>query len=138
MPGFEAVAYANGECSVRDGITECFLRFADGDSHGNGQAALPGAAERAVADDLRRQFHVRIGQNDHVIFCAALALHALAARRRARVHMFGDGRGADKTDGANLRMVAERIHHVFPAVHEVHDAFGQAGFSQTARRRGAW
>ena len=64
---------------MSDGIAERFLCVADGDGNAHGEAALAGAAERAVADDLRGEFHVGIGKNDDVIFCAALALHALAA-----------------------------------------------------------
>ena len=113
---------------MRDGVAESFLRFANGDGDGNGEAALAGAAERAVADDLRGEFHVRIGKNDDVIFRAALALHAFAAGGGARVDMLGDGSGADETDGANLRMVAERVDDIAAAVDQVDDAFGKAGF----------
>ncbi len=42
--------------------------------------------------------------------------------------MLRDGSGADKTDGADLRMVAQGVDHVAAAVDEIHDSFGQAGF----------
>src|SRR5207245_11256166 len=104
----EAIADANRGSGLRDGIAESFLRFADGDGNGNRQAALTRAAKRTVADDLGRQLHVRVGQNDYVILRPALALHALAAGRGARIDVFGDRRGADKADGAHLRMVTKR------------------------------
>ena len=123
---------------MRDGIAERFLRFANGDGNGNGKAALAGAAKRAVADDLRCKLHVCIGQDDHMILCAALALHAFATGGRARINMPGDGSRADKTNRANLRMVAERIDHVAAAVDEVYDSFWQAGlveeFKEAAHR----
>ncbi len=115
---------------MRDGVAKCFLRFANGDSNGNSEAALARAAKRAVADDLRREFHIRIGQDDDVILCAALALHALAAGGGTCVNMLGNRSGADKTNGAYLRMIAERVDHLFPAVDEVYDTFGQTGLLQ--------
>ena len=57
----QAIADANCGSGVRDGITKSFLRFANRDGDRNGEAALARAAEGAVADDLRRQFHVGIG-----------------------------------------------------------------------------
>src|SRR5258708_19468882 len=106
-----------------DGVAERFLRFANRNGNGNGEAALARAAKCAVADDLRGEFDVRIGQNDDVIFCAALALHALAAGGGARVDMFGYGSGAYKTNGANLRMIAERVDHIAPAFNKLSYSF---------------
>ena len=74
----ETVAHSQGRRRFGDGIAESLLRFADGDGHGDRQAALARAAERAVADDLRRHLHIGIRQNDDVILRAALALRALA------------------------------------------------------------
>ena len=101
----EAIADPNCGSGVRNGVAERFLRFANGDGNGNGEAALPCATKCAVADDLRRQIHVRIRQNDDVILRSALALHALAAGGGTRVNMLGDGRGTDEADGTDLRMV---------------------------------
>src|SRR5258708_5282532 len=128
--GVEAVANANGRGGVGNGIAEGFLGFADGDSNGNGKAALAGATKRAVADDLRGEFHVRVGQYDDMIFCATLTLHAFAAGSGSCVNMPGNGRRADKADGTDLRMVAEGIDHFFPTVDEVHDSFRQASLFQ--------
>ena len=110
------------------------MRFADHDRYGNGETALARAAESAVADDLRRQLHVGIGQDDDVILCAALALHALAAGRGAPVHMPGHRRRADETDGAYLRMIAKRVDHLAPAINQIHHALGQAGFLEQFER----
>ena len=114
------------------------MRFANGDGNGNREAALARATKCAVADDLRGKLHVRIGKDDDVILRAALALHAFAAGCGTRVNVLGDGGGADKTDGANLRMVAERVDHVPATVDEVYDSFGQAGlleeFKEAAHR----
>src|SRR4029077_13188587 len=128
--GFETVADANRRSRVGDGVAECFLGFANGDGDRYCKATLAGAAKRAVADDLGGEFHIGVGQNDDVIFCAALALHAFAAGCGARVDMPGNGGGTYKTDGTNLRMVTEGVHDFFSAVDQIYDAFGQAGFFQ--------
>src|SRR5437660_7326979 len=98
--GVETVPDLNFRSGSADGTAKRLLRFADRDGYGTGETALARAAESAVADDLRRQLHVGIGQDDDVILCAALALHALAAGRGAPVHMPGHRRRADETDGA--------------------------------------
>ena len=115
---------------MRDAIAKGFLRFANRNRDGNSKAALAGAAKGAVADDLRGEFHVRIGQNDDVILRTALALHAFAACGGTRVDVLCNRSGADKTNGAHLRMVAECVDDFFPAVDEIHHSFGQAGLLQ--------
>src|ERR1700719_3175894 len=112
---------------MADGIAEPFLRVANRNRDGNSQAALSRAAEGAVPDNLRSQFHIRIGQNDGVIFCSTLALHALAARGRASINMSGYGRGAHETDGSHLRMIAPRVNYFTAAIHQVYYAAGQTG-----------
>src|SRR5271169_1619499 len=119
---------------MRYGIAKRFLCDTNGDGYRDGKAALSGAAEGAVADDLRGEFHVCVGKNDDVIFCAALALHALAACGRTRVNVLGDGRGTDKADGADLRVITERVDNIFAAVDEIDDAFGEAGFFEEFER----
>ena len=42
--------------------------------------------------------------------------------------MLGDGSGSDEADGANERVVEERIDRSFAAINEIDDAGGQAGF----------
>ncbi len=59
---FEAVADAQLRGRVGNRIAKSFLRFANGDRDGNGKATLPGAAKRAVADDLRGHAHVGVRQ----------------------------------------------------------------------------
>src|SRR5256884_5378946 len=132
--GVETVPDLNFRSGFGDGIAKRLLRFADRDRYGNGETALARAAESAVADDLRRQLHVGIGQDDDVILCAALALHALAAGRGAPVHMPGHRRRADGTDGAYLRMIAKRVDHLAPAINQIHHALGQAGFLEQFER----
>ena len=110
-----------------DGVAEILLRFANRDGNGNRQAALARAAKRTVADNLGRQLHVRIGENNDVILRTALALHALAAGRGPGIDVFGDRRGTNEADGADLRMIAERVDYIAAAVDEIHDPFGQAG-----------
>ena len=80
-------------------------RFADGDGYRNGEAPLASAAEGAVADDLGAHFEIGIGQDDHMVLRATLALHALTVGRAFRVDIFGDGRGANEANSANVGMV---------------------------------
>src|SRR5579862_5234408 len=60
--------------------------------------------------------HIGIRENDDGIFRAALALGAFAAGGGASVEVLGDGSGADEADGADFRMIEERIHGDFAAV----------------------
>ena len=124
---FEAVADFEFRSGVGDGIAEGFLRFADRDRDGDGEAALAGASEGAVADDLRGHGHVGVGKNDDVILRSALALRAFAVGGGARVNVFCDGRRSDETDGANFRMVEQRIDCGLASVDQIHYAFGQSG-----------
>src|SRR5271154_3578283 len=48
--------------------------------------------------------------------------------------MLGNGGRADKANRANLRMIAERIDHIFAAIDEIDDAFGQARFFKKFER----
>src|SRR4029077_8911575 len=93
----QAVADANQRSGVRDGVAKSFLRFANREGDRNRKAALARAAKRAITDDLCSQLHVGVGQNNDVVFCATLTLHALAAGSGARVNMFRNGRGTDET-----------------------------------------
>src|SRR5215470_6956388 len=61
-----------------DRVAEGRLRLANRDRDRDCQAALPGAAECAVADDLGCHLHIGIGKDDDWILCAALALGALS------------------------------------------------------------
>src|SRR2546425_5534106 len=108
---------------MSDGIAEIFLRFANGDGNGNRQAALARAAKRTVTDNLGRQLHVRIGENNDVILRTTLALHALAAGRGPGIDVFGDRRGTNEADGADLRMIAERVDYIAAIIDKIHDSF---------------
>src|SRR5205807_8513573 len=66
-------------------------------------------------------FHVRVRQNDNVVLCPSLALHAFAAGGGARVNVLGNGRGTHKADGAHLRMIAKRVDDLAAAVDEIQD-----------------
>ncbi len=51
--------------------------------------------------------------------------------------MLGDGSGTDKTNRANLRMIAESVDDIFAAVDEINDAFWEAGFFEKLVGRGS-
>src|SRR3984957_3297125 len=125
---FETVADFEFGSGVGDGVAKSFLRFADGDCHRDGEAALARASESAVADDLRGHGHVGVGEDDDVVFRAALALAAFALFAAAGVDVACDRSRADEADGADFGVVDERVDYGLAAVDEADDAFGQAGF----------
>src|SRR5579872_957992 len=54
----EAVSHTQGGGGFSNRITESFLRFTNGYGYGDCEATLSGAAEGAIADDLRGHFHI--------------------------------------------------------------------------------
>ena len=102
------------------------LRFADCNGDADGETALTGASEGGVGDDFGGLLGVGIGKNDDVILGAALALYALAAGGAASIDVFGYRRGADKADGADKRVIEERINRGLAAVDQVDDALRKA------------
>ena len=93
----EAVADAQRARRLDDGVPEPVVRFAHRDGDGDGEAALAGASEGAVADDARGHVDVGVRQDDDVVLGAGLALHALAVRRGRRVDVAGDGRASRRS-----------------------------------------
>ncbi len=75
----------------------------------DGETALAGTTEGAIADNLGVRLHIRVGQDDDMIFRAALALHSLAPGGPFGVDVAGDRGRADEADGADLGVVEERI-----------------------------
>jgi len=76
---------------MRDGVAEVLLRFAHGDSHRDCQAALPGASEGAVRDDLRSHIHVRVGEDDDGVLRASLTLSPLPLLSSTRIDVARNG-----------------------------------------------
>src|SRR5581483_10273507 len=69
--GIEAKAHAHSRSSFCNGLAKSFLRLAHCDSNLHRQAALAGASECALADDLCGLLHVGIGQYDNVVLSSA-------------------------------------------------------------------
>ncbi len=111
---------------LRDGLGEGRGRFPNRDHERGRQAALPGAAKRAVGHDGGRHVQVGIGQDDGRVLGPTLGLHPLAVGRRAAVDVAGDGRRADEADRADQRVVEQGVDGVRAAVHHVHHARRQA------------
>ena len=137
VPSSSAVADLARRGRVADLRRERLRRLGDGDDDRRRQAALAGAAERRVGDDLRRHVHVGVGQDDDRVLGAALALHALAVGGRAAVDVARHRRRADERDRAHLRMIEQRVDGVLAAVHQVDDAGREAGLLDELRRCGA-
>ena len=86
---------------------------------------MTGAAEGAVADNVRRHGHVGIGKNDDRIFGSALALRAFSARSSASVDVFRHGCRTDKTDRADFRVIKDRVNSRLAAVNKVYNPLRQ-------------
>src|SRR6202049_501843 len=122
----EPVADFEFRSRIGDRVAECLLRFADRDRDRDRKAALSRTPKGTVADDLRSHWHVGVGENDDVILGSALTLRAFAIRCCACVNVFRHRRRADEADGANLRVVEERIDSSFSSVDQIHYPFGQS------------
>ena len=122
----KAVAYSKRRRQIRNRLAEPIVRVAHSDRDGDRQAALPGATVRTIGNDLGRGLTLRIRQDHHVIFCAALALHALSIRCRARVDVARHGRGTHKANGLHGRVIEQSVHRGLPTVHQIQNAFGHA------------
>ena len=84
----QAIAHADGVCRFRDLRRKAFARVAHRYCDGDGQTALSGAAECAVAGDPGRRLHVGIGQDQHRVLGSSLALHSFAVCGRLGVNVF--------------------------------------------------
>ena len=128
----EPVAGDASRGPLLDRVAEGAGRLSHGDRERRREAALAGAAERAVGDDFRRRRHVGVGHDDHRVLRATLALDALAGGRAARVDVTRRRARTDEADRADDRMVEDRVDHVAAAVDQVHDPGRQlAGYPAT-------
>src|SRR6202158_2758943 len=103
------------------------MRSADRHRDRNGETTLPGASESAVADDLGRHWHIRVGKYDDMVLRTALTLAAFPLFTGARVDVARDWRRSDEADGSDFRMVDECVDYSLAAVDEADHAFGQPG-----------
>ena len=101
-------------------------RHGDRDRH----AALAGRAVAGADQRIDGLVHVGVGHDDHVVLGAAEALRALAVRRRPRIDVLRDRRGADEADRLDVGIVEDRVDHFLVAVDDVEDAGRQAGLDE--------
>ena len=89
-----------------DRLTKCLLRVAYRHRHRNREAPLSRTSKSAVGNNLRRHPHVRVGQHDHMILRASLALRALAIRcRRGHKCSLRNRSRSHEADRPHLRMI---------------------------------
>ena len=103
-------------------------RVADGDGDGDRHAALACRAVRGADESVGGLIEIGIGHDDHVVFCAAERLHALAVLCAFAVDVLGDGGRADEADGLDGGVREDGVDGGLVAVDDVEDAVGQAGF----------
>ena len=84
-----------------NGVDERAGDIADGEHDRDGHAALAGRAVAGGDSGIGSHGDVRIGQDQHMILCAAKCLHALAVARGVLIDVAGNGRGTDEADGAD-------------------------------------
>src|SRR5262249_1227292 len=104
----------------------------DGDRDRRCKAALSGATEGGVCDDLRGHIHLRVREDDHRVLCSTLRLRALSVRRRLAVHVPGDGRGSHEAHGAHRGMFKQGVNRLLRSVHQIHHPARQAGLLDEA------
>src|SRR5437899_2773175 len=105
---------------IRDRITKRLLRFSNRDCDRNSKAALPGASEGAVADNLCGHRHVGIGQHDHVILRSSLALATFALLSGSRVYVARNRSRSHEADGTDFGMIDQSVHSRLTAIDQVH------------------
>ncbi len=125
--GVEAGSGLDGGGGLGDGVAERDVGIADGDGHGDGETALAGATESAVADDFGGHGEVGIRHDDNVVFGATLALNTFSIGGGASVDGARGGCGSNETDGADVGVIDDGIGDVTSAVDEVADAGRESG-----------
>ena len=73
---------------------------------------------------------VGIGHQHRVVFGAAQRLHPLAVGATGGVNVFGNRRGAHKTDCLDARIGQQRVHRLFVAVDHIEYTRWQAGLQR--------
>lgn len=73
----------------------------------NRHAPLSGAARHRCDNVGRRLSHIRIRQHDQMIFRSTHCQNPLQMTRPSPINAFGHGRGTDKRDGADSRMITD-------------------------------
>jgi hypothetical protein len=101
-----------------------------GHNHRDGHASLTRRTEPGRDGSIGRQFHVGVGQDNHVVLGAPQSLDSLAVLRTPLPDRPGHGRGADEADGADVRMIEDGVDGLFVAVNDVEDPFGQTSFGE--------
>ncbi len=103
--------------------------------HRVGHAALAGSAKGGAQHVVDCLAAIGVRHDHTVILGAHHRLHPFACRTCPLVDMGADGRRADEGERLDVRMVADVIGNVRPAVHHVEHPVGHAGlmgqFDQT-------
>jgi hypothetical protein len=73
------------------------------------RTSLASRAKSGSSQCIERALLVRVRQNDAVILCRHVRLHAFAVRGTARVDVVADLASADKRDGLDARIVADEV-----------------------------
>ena len=111
-------------------IARIAVRLADRHQHAAGEAPFAGAAVERFDDDADRPLQIGVRHHDDEVLRAAERLHALARVRRALIDMLGHRRRTDERDGADVRMIANRVDDLASAVHQVDNAGRQIALLQ--------
>lgn len=111
-----------------DEIRQPVLRRAHEHDHRRRHATLPRRAEARAGQRVERLLLVRVREHDGVVLRAHHRLDALAVLAREVVDVRADRRRADERHRLDIRMRAERIDHLFAAMHDVEHARRHARF----------
>mmetsp|Transcript_29542 Transcript_29542/g.84217 ORF Transcript_29542/g.84217 Transcript_29542/m.84217 type:complete len:503 (-) Transcript_29542:51-1559(-) len=129
------VARAHPELGRRlDDLGDQLLRLPHEDSDADGHATLARSAATRAHELVHDARGVGVGEDDGVIFGAEVALRALAVLARPLVDVRTRRVAADEGHSAEVLVVAEEVHRVVRAMHDIEHAGGQAAIVRHLRQ----
>jgi hypothetical protein len=134
---FESITDAKVRRQIYNRSRKGFGSFSHGNCGGNCQAALAGAPEGTVTDDLGTHFEIGVRHDDNIIFRTTLALDPLAVGSALGVHISGNRRRSDKADRFYIGVLEERVNRCFSSYNQIHNSFGNACFVQQFDKAGS-
>ena len=95
-------------------------------SHTDGHTAFASGTVSGTNQGVDGLVDIGIGHHHHVVLGAAQCLHAFAVVGAGFIDVIGNGRGADKTHGLDVRVHQQCVNGFLVALHHVEDAIRQA------------
>ncbi len=103
-------------------VWQPLLRRADQYHHGRRHTTLPCCAKACAHQRVEGLLTIGVGQHDRMILGTHHCLHALAMPSGQVINVRADSGQADKRNGLDVLVRADRVHHVLAAMHHVEHA----------------